>query len=94
LIIWKPTGFYSRVNTRDCLKFFELNMKWLLLPRWLVSTPIQIYRVGGLTITRNGETLVKRGNRFDMTSIVRGHVPGQQEPPLCPVHSIRRGGRV
>ncbi len=43
LITWKPTGFYSGVNTRDCLKFRKLNTKWLLLPRWLASTPIQIY---------------------------------------------------
>jgi hypothetical protein len=43
LITWKPTGFYSRVSTRDCLKFRELNPKWYLLPRWLANTPIQIY---------------------------------------------------
>ncbi len=43
MITWKPTGFYSRVNTKDCLKFRELNTKWLLLPRWLASTPIQIH---------------------------------------------------
>ena len=48
---------------------------------------------GSLT-QETGKTLVKRGNRFDMTSIVRGHAPGPQEPPLCPVHSIGRGGRV
>ncbi len=24
MITWKPTGFYSRVNTRDCLLFCEL----------------------------------------------------------------------
>ena len=33
----------SSKYTRDCLKFRELNTKWLLLPRWLVSTPFQIY---------------------------------------------------
>ncbi len=48
---------------------------------------------GSLT-QETGKTLVKRGNRFNMTSIVRGHAPGQQESPLCPVHSIGRGGWV
>ena len=43
LITWKPTGIYSRINTRDCLLFRELNTKWLMLPRWLASTPIRIY---------------------------------------------------
>jgi hypothetical protein len=27
LITWKPTGFYSRVSTKDCLKFRELKYK-------------------------------------------------------------------
>ena len=48
---------------------------------------------GSLT-KETGTTLVKRGNHFNMTSIVRGHAPGPQEPPLCPVHSIGRGGHV
>ncbi len=64
LITWKPTSFYSRVNTRDGLKFCELNTKWLLLPRWLASTPIQIHGVGGLTNTRNGENLSEKGKPF------------------------------
>ncbi len=65
MITWKPTGFYSRVNRRDCLKFRELNTKWLLLPRWLASTPIQIYvGVGGLTNKRNGENLSEKGKPF------------------------------
>jgi hypothetical protein len=27
LITWKPTGFYSSVSTRDCLKFCELKYR-------------------------------------------------------------------
>ncbi len=27
MITWKPTGFYSRVNTRDCFSFRELKYK-------------------------------------------------------------------
>ncbi len=27
MITWKPTGFYSRINTRDCLLFHELKYK-------------------------------------------------------------------
>ncbi len=48
---------------------------------------------GSLT-KETGKTLVKRGNRFDMTSGVRGHALEQQEPPLSPVHSIGRGRQV
>jgi len=68
LITWKPTGIYSRINTRDCLLFRELNTKWLMLPRWLASTPIRIYGWEGSLTKEMGKTLLKRGNHFDMTS--------------------------
>ena len=75
LITWKPTGIYSRINTRDCLLFRELNTKWLMLPRWLASTPIRIYGVGGLTNKRNGENLTDKGKPFRHDFGVRGHAP-------------------
>ncbi len=87
LITWKPTGFYSRVSTRDCLKFCELNMKWLLLPSgWRALPSKSMGWEGSLT---NEKGMIP----FDMTIKVRGHASLQQEPPLS-LQTIERGGWV
>ena len=41
IITPKPTGFHSKHKHKGWPKIRELNTKWLMLPRWLVSTPIQ-----------------------------------------------------
>ena len=52
-ITGKPTGFYSRMCTREWPFIRELKYEVVMLPRWLVSTPIRTYGVGGLTNNAN-----------------------------------------
>jgi hypothetical protein len=52
-ITGKPTGFYNRIYKGMAFLFVNKNTKWFMLPRWLVSTPIQLYGVGGLTNNAN-----------------------------------------
>ena len=42
-ITGKPTGFYSRIYTREWPFIRELKYEVVMLPRWLVSTPIRTY---------------------------------------------------
>ena len=42
-ITGKPTGFYSRMCTREWPFIRELKYEVVMLPRWLVSTPIRTY---------------------------------------------------
>ena len=67
LITWKPTGIYSRINTRDCLLFREL--KYEVVNGW----------EGSLT-KEMGKTLLKRGNHFDMTSESEVMLQGSRNP--------------
>jgi hypothetical protein len=55
-ITGKPTGFYSRILNKGWPFIRELKYKVVMLPRWLVSTPICTYGVGGLTNNSNSMT--------------------------------------
>ena len=49
LITWKPTGIYSRINTRDCLLFRELKYEVVNATKVVGEHSHPNLRVGGLT---------------------------------------------
>ena len=69
LITWKPTGIYSRINTRDCLLFRELKYEVVNATKVVGEHSHPNLRGWEGSLTKEmGKTLLKRGNHFDMTS--------------------------
>ncbi len=75
MITWKPTGFYSRVSTRDCLKFREL--------KYEVVTASKVVGEHSYPNLRGWEgSLTGKGNKCQMTLITLGSedVPSNSNP--------------
>jgi hypothetical protein len=84
LFTGKPTGFWLSRHIVVWPFIHELNTKWLLLPRWLVSTPICIL-----------EGSLIRGNVKKMFTGPRQHwIERSSNPHWVQPNTTGRGGRV